>query len=120
VRQEFDMAGAVYAGFVGLSKLRDKRGPQGLPIEERDDELKAGVAAIKVGSGRLLGILEFITGGEEIFDVRMLSDIRRGEILAPYQWFEQPSIVTMKGGMWETHAGDEENGAVTLDEPSAD
>ncbi len=94
---------AAYGGvmFIGLSKLRQKRGPQGLPIEAQGDELKAGVAAIEISSGRLLGILEFITGVEEIFDVQVLPNIRRGEILAPYQWFEQPSIVTMKGGMWD-------------------
>jgi uncharacterized protein (TIGR03032 family) len=100
---------AAYRGvlFVGLSKLREKRGPQGLPIEARGDELVAGVAAIEASSARLLGILEFITGVEEIFDVQVLPDIRRGEILAPHQWFDQPSIVTMKGGMWEQGAPSE-------------
>jgi uncharacterized protein (TIGR03032 family) len=104
--------------FIGLSKLRQKRGPQGLPIEAQGDELKAGVAAIEISSGRLLGILEFITGVDEIFDVQVLPNIRRGEILAPYQWFEQPSIVTMKGGMWETRDVNEEDGAATSAEPS--
>jgi uncharacterized protein (TIGR03032 family) len=103
---------ATYRGvlFVGLSKLRQKRGPQGLPIESSGDELVAGVAAIEAGSGRVLGILEFITGVEEIFDVQVLPDIRRGEILAPHQWFEQPSIVTMKGGMWEQRSIETESG----------
>jgi len=41
-----------------------------------------------VKSGRVLGILEFITGVEEIFDVQVLPDIRRGEILGTYQWFD--------------------------------
>ncbi len=94
--------------FVGLSKLRQKRGPQGLPIEDEGD-LIAGVAAVEAKSGRLLGILEFITGVEEIFDLQVLPDIRRGEILAPHQWFEQPSIVTMHGGMWEAKGWDEED-----------
>jgi uncharacterized protein (TIGR03032 family) len=94
--------------FVGLSKLRQKRGPQGLPIESENDDLVAGVAAVEARSGRVLGILEFITGVEEIFDLQVLPDIRRGEILAPHQWFEQPSIVTMKGGMWEHRSADEE------------
>jgi len=101
--------------FIGLSRLREKRGPQGLPIEDEGD-LVAGVAAIEAKSGRLLGILEFITGVEEIFDLQVLPDIRRGEILAPHQWFEQPSIVTMKGGMWEPKGWDEEEQPVTLGE----
>lgn len=106
--------------FVGLSKLRDKRGPQGLPIESEGDDLVAGVAAIEAGSGRVLGILEFITGTDEIFDLQVLPNIRRGEILAPHQWFEQPSIVTMKGGMWEARPVDEADGAEMPDAPSAD
>jgi hypothetical protein len=56
---------------------------------------------IEANSGRVLGILEYVTGVEEIFDLQVLPNIRRGEILAPHQRFEQPSIVTMKGGMWE-------------------
>ena len=95
--------------FVGLSKLRQKRGPQGLPIEAEQDELMAGVAAVEARSGRILGVLEFVTGTDEIFDLQVLPDIRRGEILAPHQWFEQPSIVTMKGGMWEQRPEAAEN-----------
>jgi uncharacterized protein (TIGR03032 family) len=87
--------------FVGLSKLREKRGPQGLPIEEESGSLIAGVAAVEAASGRVLGILEFITGVEEIFDLHVLPDILRGEILSPQQWFDQPSIATMKGAFWE-------------------
>jgi hypothetical protein len=83
--------------FVGLSKLRQKRGPHGLPIEDPSSELMACVAAIEARSGRLPRILEFITGVVEIFDVQVLPDIRRGEILV-----EQPSIVTMKDGMWSS------------------
>jgi uncharacterized protein (TIGR03032 family) len=113
---------AAYGGvlFVGLSKLRDKRGPQGLPIESESDDLVAGVAAIEAKSGRVLGILEFITGTDEIFDLQVLPNIRCGEILAPHQWFEQPSIVTMKGGMWEARPVDEADGAETPDAASAD
>ncbi len=59
-------------------------------------------------------------GVDEIFDDRCCRISRRGEILAPYQWFEQPSIVTMKGGMWETRVADEDNGAETPTEPKAD
>jgi uncharacterized protein (TIGR03032 family) len=103
--------------FVGLSKLRDKRGPQGLPIESESDELVAGVAAIEANSGRALGILGFITGTDEIFDLQVLPNIRRGEILAPRRWFEQPSIVTMKAGMWEARPVDEADGAETPDVP---
>jgi uncharacterized protein (TIGR03032 family) len=106
---------AAYRGvmFVGLSKLRDKRGPQGLPIED-DGELIAGVAAIDIASGTVLGILHFYNGVDEVFDVHVLPDVRRAEILAPEQWFRMPSVVTMQGGMWERH---EQEGEEEDDEP---
>jgi uncharacterized protein (TIGR03032 family) len=103
--------------FVGLSKLRHKRGPQGLPIEAESEALMAGVAAIEAASGRILGILEFLNDTDEIFDLQVLPDIRRGEILAPYQWFEQPSIVTMKGGMWERRPLEEETNETQPNDP---
>lgn len=98
---------AAYKGilFVGLSKLRQKRGPQGLPIEARGAELMAGVAAVEPQSGRILGVLEFKTGTDEIFDLQVLPAIRRAQILAPGQWAGQPSFMTVKGGFWERKLG---------------
>ena len=56
------------------------------------------------------------------FELRhaQLPNIRRGEILAPHQWFEQPSIVTIKGGIWEARPVDDADGAETPDSASAD
>ncbi|WCM25946.1 TIGR03032 family protein [Sphingomonas sp. QA11] len=98
---------AAYKGilFVGLSKLRQKRGPQGLPIEDRAEGLMAGVAAVEPRSGRILGVLEFQTGTDEIFDLQLLPDVRRAEILAPELWARQPSFMTIKGGFWERKLG---------------
>jgi uncharacterized protein (TIGR03032 family) len=86
--------------FVGLSRLRQKRGPQGLPIEA-DGELMAGVAALDQATGEVLGILHFFNGVEEVFDVQVIPNVRRAEILAPEQWYRTSSVVTMEGGMWE-------------------
>ncbi|WP_431824884.1 TIGR03032 family protein [Burkholderia sp. F1] len=104
---------AEYGGvlFVGLSKLRDKRGPQGLPIEHEADALVAGVAALDAGSGDVLGILQFFNGVDEIFDVQVLPNVLRGEILSPHQWSETPSIVTMQGGFWQTRPREQDEPA---------
>lgn len=101
---------AEYGGvlFVGLSKLREKRGPQGLPIESERESLVAGVAALDAHSGELLGIMEFYNGVHEIFDVQVLPNIQRAEIVGPQKWFEKPSIVTMKGGFWQTRIAEED------------
>jgi len=104
---------AEYGGvlFVGLSRLRDKRGPQGLPIEGAADRLVAGVAAIDRRSGEVLGILHFYNGVDEVFDVQVMPGIRRAEILSPQQWSETPSITTMKGGFWQTRPREEDENA---------
>jgi len=104
---------AEYGGvlFVGLSRLRDKRGPQGLPIENASAELVAGVAAIDRRSGEVLGILHFYNGVDEVFDVQVMPGIRRAEILSPHQWSETPSIATMKGGFWQTRPREEDENA---------
>jgi uncharacterized protein (TIGR03032 family) len=105
--------------FIGLSKLRMKRGPQGLPIEAERDELVAGVAALDLASGELLGILEFYNGVEEILDVQVLPDVMRAEILNPHQWAQMPSITTMRGGFWQQRPREEDEEAATSAQEAA-
>lgn len=67
--------------FVGLSKIRPTSAMDGVPIAERRDELKCGVAAIDLERGRLIGSVEFQTAVEEIFDVQLLPGIRFPEVM---------------------------------------
>jgi hypothetical protein len=53
----------------------------GVPIVERRGELKCGVAAIDLERGRQIGLLEFQTAVEEIFDVQLLPGIRYPEVV---------------------------------------
>lgn len=101
---------AEYGGvlFVGLSRLRDKRGSQGLPIEGESAALVAGVAALDARTGEVLGTLQFENGVDEVFDVQVMPNILRGEILGPRQWAETPSIATMKGGFWQQRPREED------------
>ena len=59
--------------FVGLSKIRDTSTFGGVPLAERRDELKCGVAAVDLRTGELLGTFEFHSGVTEIFDVSILA-----------------------------------------------
>ena len=56
--------------FIGLSKIRETSTFGGVPIAERRDELKCGVGVIDLRTGRLAAHLEFVSGVDEIFDVR--------------------------------------------------
>ena len=70
--------------FVGLSRIRESNVFGGMPIAERRDELKCGVGAVDLRSGRLLGHLEFKTGVEEIFAVEVLPGVRQAALSGPY------------------------------------
>ncbi|HUG94414.1 MAG TPA: TIGR03032 family protein, partial [Planctomycetaceae bacterium] len=67
--------------FVGLSKIRSTSAMDGVPLAARRNELKCGLAAVDLRSGRLAGLLEFQTAVEEIFDVQLLPGLRFPEVI---------------------------------------
>ena len=67
--------------FVGLSKIRSTSAMDGVPLAERRDQLKCGVAAVDLRSGRVIAFLEFQTAVEEIFDVQLLHGSRFPEVV---------------------------------------
>jgi uncharacterized protein (TIGR03032 family) len=67
--------------FVGLSKIRPTSAMDGVPIAERRDELKCGVAVVDLRRGACIGMLEFQTAIEEIFDVQLLTGLRFPEVV---------------------------------------
>ena len=46
----------------------------GVPLAERREQLKCGVAVVDLRSGRTTGLLEFHSAVEEIFDAQILPD----------------------------------------------
>jgi uncharacterized protein (TIGR03032 family) len=62
--------------FVGLSKIRPTSAMDGVPLAERRHELKCGVAVVDVRRGQVVGLLEFQTAVEEVFDVQLLPGLR--------------------------------------------
>jgi uncharacterized protein (TIGR03032 family) len=67
--------------FVGLSKIRPASAMDGVPLAERREELKCGVAMVDLIAGRVCAMLEFQTAVEEIFDVQLLGGARFPELL---------------------------------------
>jgi uncharacterized protein (TIGR03032 family) len=76
--------GLSFAGpyaFIGLSKIRASSAMDGVPLAQRREELKCGVAVVDVRSGLTVALLEFQTAVEEIFDVQLLPGIRFPEVI---------------------------------------
>jgi uncharacterized protein (TIGR03032 family) len=67
--------------FVGLSKVRATSAMDGVPLAERRDQLKCGVAVVDLRSGHSVALLEFQTAVEEIFDIQILPGLRFPEVL---------------------------------------
>jgi uncharacterized protein (TIGR03032 family) len=67
--------------FVGLSKIRKTSAMDGVPLAERRDQLKCGVAVVDLRGGRVVDLLEFHTAVEEIFDIQLLAGLRFPEVM---------------------------------------
>jgi len=83
--------GLVLAGpyaFIGLLKIRETSAMNGVPLAERRNQLKCGVAVVDVRAGRINAMLEFQTAVEEIFDVQILTGVRFPEVVG----FQQDTI----------------------------
>jgi len=72
------------AAFVGLSRIRETSTFGGIPIAEKRDQLKCGVAIIELRTGNLACLLEFKSGVEEVFDVQVLPNLRRPLLSGPF------------------------------------
>jgi uncharacterized protein (TIGR03032 family) len=70
--------------FVGLSKIRETAVFGGMPIAQRRESLRCGVAVVELRTGRRLAHLEFLSGVEEIFAVQVLPGIRFPAVSGPY------------------------------------
>lgn len=67
--------------FVGLSKIRATSVMDGVPLADRRNELKCGVAAVDLAAGCICAMLEFETAVEEIFDIQLLCGVRFPEVM---------------------------------------
>jgi uncharacterized protein (TIGR03032 family) len=74
--------------FVGLSKIHEQSAMTGVPLAERRDQLKCGVAVVDLRHGQVVAFLEFQTAVEEIFDVQVLPGVCFPEVIG----FQQETI----------------------------
>jgi uncharacterized protein (TIGR03032 family) len=85
---------------VGLSKIRETATFGNLPICDRFDELKCGVAVVDLQTRQMISLLEFKSGVDEIFDLQTVA-FRRAMISGPY------SVVDGASQIWSLPASAE-------------
>ena len=76
-----DFAGSL--AFVGLSQVRETAVFSGIPITERlsEEERTCGVCVVDLASGRVVALLRFEDGVQEIFAVKVLPGRRYPELI---------------------------------------
>ncbi len=77
----------------------------GVPLAEQREQLKCGVAVVDLRSGQTIGLLEFQTAVEEIFDVQLLPGLRFPEVIGFQQETIQHTFVVPPSGTRSTDTG---------------
>jgi uncharacterized protein (TIGR03032 family) len=83
--------------FVGLSKIRRTSAMDGVPLADRREQLKCGVAVVDLRGGQVVALLEFQSAVEEIFDVQPLPGLRFPEVIGFQQETIQHTFVVPPG-----------------------
>ncbi len=79
--------------FIGLSQIRESAIFGGLPVEEKNEKLRCGVAVIDLKTGGVIGTLTFQTGVEEVFAVTVLPGWRNPVILGPNHYLDRRQTI---------------------------
>ena len=81
--------------FVGMSRIRETSTFGGVPIAEKRDELRCGVAVIDMRRGKAVAYIEFKSGVEEIFAVEVVPQARCAFISGPAPTDDDTAAVWM-------------------------
>jgi len=66
---------------VGMCQIRERHIFGGLPVQQRCEKLLCGVAVVDLRSGRQVGMIEFTSGVQELYEVLFLPGVQRPTIL---------------------------------------
>lgn len=85
---------------IGMSKIRERHTFGGLPLQQRFETLHAGVAVVDLTTGSLVGMLEFVDGCHELYDVQFLPGLHRPSILNRQKVASKRAYTTPEFSYW--------------------
>lgn len=85
---------------IGLSQVREQHIFGGLSVQERFERLLCGVAVVDLRNGEVVGMLEFTTGCEELYDVEFLPGVLRPTILNSEKSEIRQAFTAPEFGYW--------------------
>ncbi|MDZ7828891.1 MAG: TIGR03032 family protein [Halofilum sp. (in: g-proteobacteria)] len=98
---------------VGLSQIREKHIFGGLPVEEKRDQLRCGVAVVDLAAGQMTGLLECTAGATELFDLRFLPGLQRPNIIGNDRAEARQAVTEPRSSWWLLPREDEADGSGT-------
>jgi len=85
---------------IGLCQIREQHIFGGLPVQERFEQLRCGVAVVDLRSGQQVGLLEFPSGCEELYSVQFLPQVLRPTILNADQPETRQAVTAPNFAYW--------------------
>jgi len=85
---------------IGMSKIREKHIFGGLPVQQRYEHLLCGVAVVDTRSGQQVGMFEYTSGCEEVFEIRFLPGVHRPMILNLEKRAAREAITNPDSSFW--------------------
>lgn len=80
---------------IGLSRIRETAVFGGLPLQERNEQLRCGVALVELSTGNRIAHLWFNSGVEEIFALACLPGYRNPALIGPDPTIDASQTVWM-------------------------
>lgn len=84
--------------FIGISRVRQRHIFSNMPVAKL--EPFAGIVVVHLPSGKLAGSIRYLNSCEEIYDVQVLPDCRRPNILAPDTPQALEGLALPNAGYW--------------------
>lgn len=66
---------------IGMCQIREKHIFGGLPVQQKHSKLLCGIAIVDVVAGQVIGMFEFTSGCQELFETQFLPGVARPMIL---------------------------------------
>lgn len=85
---------------MGLSQIRERHIFGGLPLQERFQQLTCGLAVVDCRSGQLVGLFEFTSGVQELYEVQFIPGRTRPNILNPEDSGVRDAFTTPDFAYW--------------------
>ena len=85
---------------IGMCKIREKHIFGGLPVQQRYEKLLCGVAVVDTRSGEQVGMFEYTSGCEEVFEIRFLPGVYRPMILNLERRAAREAITNCDSSFW--------------------